>query len=1164
MIDSSLEGERKQVTIIFADISGFTALNDAAKTPSEVESVVRLINLLLQTLSEAIYEFDGYIDKYIGDEIMAVFGAPKAHEDDPERALRAVLSMQERLEAFNNDPPMPLPEPLGIHGGISTGTVIAGYFGTERTRSYTVMGDAVNVAARLEGVSERGEFLLSEGTYNLTRHLFEVEELEPIKVKGKREPLNVYRLLGINKSGHIKPPEAPILGREYELDILVEQHNKLHAGQGGIVTVTSEAGLGKSRLISEFRKQATKETLTRTPPLWLFGQSLSYRQSFKNRLFVDILHSYLDLPENSDDTLVKLRLEAMGEKLFNTRQNEVVPYLATLLGIALDEEQKTDLPLNDPQILQQRTFVAMGEWVEALAAQQPIILVFEDLHWADSSSVDLIEYLFSLTIYKPILMVCVTRPDRESTFWNVKTRTNQDYPDNFTDLTLWPLTDSESRQLIKYQLKIDQMPEEIEHLILSRAEGNPLFLEEILRSLIEEGSIVHAEDGHWQITRSATEIDIPNTLQGVLIARIDRLEPEVKETIQIASVIDRRFPRYILKAVVDKPEEILDEALNKAEAADLIEVVKHDPEPEYMFKHVLTHEIVYNSLLYQQRKAIHKKIADFMAFNVFWMLGEEYAPIVAEHYYKSETWPRAMRYLQRAAEAAIQSFANQEAANFYSKALEVADRIEGEADQTAVMSIYEGRAKIRTRLGEPQGAIADYEAMLALAKELKDDAAEMRALNGIGSLQTSHYDFSRAAMFFRDALKVARRIGDEEGIADTLNQLGNFHLQMGQLDEGAKSYGEARDISVTLKDEARRIEAEDGLAKIMIEQGQMEDSLAHYQREIVQVRRRLGFRTGLMSSLTSMMVAQTLLGQYEGAAKTADEVLEFYRKSGDLYQIPTIKYYLAFGQMYQGELGTAAENLNEGLRLANQQKLKSSQILGLIWQSYYNLNVGHIEEGLKQAQQALDIAQGLGSPLYELRAKYMLGTAYRHIKRSREAAEILADILPTAHNLGLKVDETMILYQLSRAYVDQNQWDQAESSAEQLLTLARSCHLREFVIRGLWVRSLAHIGHQRYDAALDVLIDASEMAETSDSRLSQYLIQIQKSYIYHKSGNDPASRDAISYAQKLQKRLLDALSDETLRDTFLNNLHARHMEEMVQANLGSPVTAEGQAVEGNR
>jgi len=512
ILNAPIEGERKQVTIIFADISGFTALNDAANSPAEVEQVVRLINLCLQELSEAIYEFDGYIDKYIGDAIMAVFGAPRAHEDDPERALRTALSMRERLEAFNQNPPMPLPEPLGIHMGINTGTVIAGMVGTDRKRSYTVMGDAVNVASRLEGVSERGEFLVSESTYNLTRHLFKFEEREPVTVKGKREPLKIFELKDVG-GGRPKPPEAPIIGREYELEALIGQYNKVLTHDGSVVVVTGDTGLGKSRLISEFRKQTEDVSEQEVAPLWLFGRGLSYRQSFKNRLFVDILYSYLELPENPDDTLVKMRIEDMGEKLFGERKDDVVPYLATLLGISLDEEVASNLPLNDPQVLQQRTFLAMGQWLEALVAKQPVVMIFEDLHWADPSSVDIIQFLSTLTVYNPILMVCVTRPERESTFWNAKGQIAQDLGNNFTELTLWPLTDEESRQVINYLLKIDQMPVELEGLLLRRAEGNPLFLEEVLRSLIELGAIEHVE-GRWEIMRSVAEIDIPHTLQG--------------------------------------------------------------------------------------------------------------------------------------------------------------------------------------------------------------------------------------------------------------------------------------------------------------------------------------------------------------------------------------------------------------------------------------------------------------------------------------------------------------------------------------------------------------------------------------------------------------------------------------------------------------------------
>jgi len=1154
IIDAPIQGDRRQVTVIFADISGFTALNDAAKTPAEVENVVRLINGLLSELSEAIYEYDGYIDKYIGDEIMALFGAPTAHENDAELALRAALSMMERLEEFNQNPPVPLPAPLGIHMGVNTGMVIAGMVGTERKRSYTVMGDVVNVAARLEGSSMRGQIFVNEDTYNLTNRLFVFEEVEPIKVKGKPEPLKVYELKGARDLSQtqrgLTGMEAPLVGREYETQILVNACHNLYEGQGSIVVATGDAGLGKTRLIAEAMKQFGREQDEKaTKPLWLFGRGLSYRQSFQNRLFVDILYSYLELPENADDTLVKLRLEAMGEELFGVRKQEVIPYLATMVGLKLDEDAEVELPLNDPQMLQQRIFLAMGEWAEALASKQPIILVFEDLHWADPSSVSLIEYLFTLTLFNPILMVCVTRLERQSAFWKVKTKSAQEYIDNFTELTLWPLTDEESRQLIKNLLKIDPMPEAMEHLLLNRAEGNPLFLEEVLRSLIEEG-VIQRTDGRWEITRSATEIDIPNTLQGVLTARIDRLDEDVKRVLQVAAVIGRVFPRFILAPIVNE-NEILEKALEQLEVADLIEVKTRDPEPEYMFKHVLTYETAYNSLLHQRRAMIHKQIGDYMS-RLYWQLGEQYAPIVAEHYVKSQTWPRALRYLHRAAEAAIQSFANEEAVKYYTRALEVADTLGNDADPHTILAIYEGRAKILTRLGEPHKAMQDYEAMLTQARELNDDSAEMRALNGSGALHASHHNFTEASEFFQKALTVARRIGDEQGIAETLNQLGYFYYNMGQLELSAQCYREAGDLSADMNSEVGRIEAEDGLARIMLEQGEIKASLERYKNEIIPVRRRLGYRGGLMNSLYAVLMGQIFIADYPGAEETAQELLDLQKRSGDLYRMPLVKYYLGLGQLFQSLFDKAGQNLREGLQVAQEHEQKSFQALGLAWLGYFYLSLGMDQKGLELADQSYRLAEELGSPLFVMRAQAILGTAYRHLNRLDEAVSELENVRDAAHSMGFTADEVMILYQLTRAYIDIEAWDKTEETLNELLVLASASEMKEFLIRGKWLKSIVKTHQQQYDSALELLVQASNLAQEVDSRLAQYFIQVQKAQVYLAADNEPASRDAMIYAQRIQKKLLENLPVEEERQAFLNHPYASHLEKIVKTHSKEP------------
>jgi tetratricopeptide (TPR) repeat protein len=940
--------------------------------------------------------------------------------------------------------------------------------------------------------------------------------------------------------------ETPLIGREYETQILLESYQKLENSHGGIVVVTGDAGLGKSRLIAESIKQFSSQQEHQSNPLWLFGRGLSYRQSFQNRLFVDILYSYLDLPENADESLVKLRLEAMGDELFGERKSEVVPYLTTMLGIKMDGDADSDLVFNDPQILQQRIFLAMGEWVEVLASQQPVVMVFEDLHWADPSSVTLIEYLYTLTVYNPILMICVSRLERDTRFWTVRSRSAQEYSENFTEMTLWPLTDEESRQVIRHLLKIDPMPQALENLLLNRAEGNPLFLEEVLRSLIEEGAIKRADD-RWEIARSVTDIEIPNTLQGVLTARIDRLDEPVKRVLQVAAVIGRVFPRFILEPIVNEPD-ILEKALDVLEVADLIEVRTREPEAEYMFKHVLTYETAYHSLLHQQRQLIHRQIGDYMS-RLYWQLGEQYAPIVAEHYYKSKTWPRALRYLHRAAEAAVQSFANQEALKYYARALEVAEIIGPEADQVTILANYEGRARIFTRLGEPQNAMDDYKAMLAKAKQLRDDSAQMRALNGSGALQASHHDFARASEFFQKALAVARRIGDERGIADTLNQLGNFYYNMGQLELATKCFQEARDISQNMNNEVGRITSEDGLAKIMLEQGEIVASLNRYQQDIIPVRRRQGFRGGLMDSLSTVLMAQVNVADYAGAEETAQELLELHKKSGDLNRVPLIKYYQALGQFYQGFLDQAGENLTEGLHLAQGQGQKSFQALCMASLGFYYLNLGLAEKGLILAKQSVEIAEELGSPLYVMKAQTILGASYRYLGRGQEGVALLEAVHEAACGMGFTPDEVVILNQLTRAYLDTDRLDQAQLSLEKMLALANASEMKEFIARGLWLQAQLEVRQQHFETALEALVLASNMAQEIDSRISQYLIQIEKAYVYQVAANDPASRDAMIYAQRIQKKLADNLEDDGIRQAFLSNANAVRLQDVVEAHM---------------
>jgi len=445
----------------------------------------------------------------------------------------------------------------------------------------------------------------------------------------------------------------------------------------------------------------------------------------------------------------------------------------------------------------------MSEWVETVATQNPLVLVFEDLHWADANSVRLVEYLMTMPAKLPLLLICITRPEKESAFWQTKTRAAKNLTKNYIEIQLEPLTETQSRSLVDRLLQIEDLPDELEHLILGRAEGNPLFVEEVLRSLIEDETIVQ-QNSYWIVARPIIDIDIPDTLTGVLTARIDRLDEPEKRLLQISSVIGRVFSRAILQAASDEvttDEHEFDDYLHDLVEADLIHERDTDTEKTYIFKHVLTYETTYNTLLVQQRRYYHKRIADHMA-PMYYLRGEEYAGIIAHHYEQGEVWDRTLTYLIRAAEASKASFDNHNAVEFYSKALGVSLLID-DLDPDTLPKIHEGRGRILKRLGKVEDARADFEQALSLAKAHQDLVTQTRILGELGNIYASHHKFSQAAPYFEQALNIARKSNNRLGLVDALNQLGEFKFNMGELSEASTYYHEALESAQSLKSTPR-------------------------------------------------------------------------------------------------------------------------------------------------------------------------------------------------------------------------------------------------------------------------------------------------------------------------------------------------------------------------
>ena len=425
-----LTGERKLVTVMFADISGFTAL---AETMGP-EAVRDLMNACFDHLVPVIEKYEGTVDKFMGDAVVALFGAPVAHENDPERALRAALDMMGALAGFNAQHDTD----LGIHVGINTGLVIAGGIGSEGRQEYSVMGDAVNLASRLEDASKRGEILVGPDTHRLTAPLFEFEVPEPVQVKGKAEPVTIYRVLAAKaipgKVRGIAGLESPLVGREAEFGALREALERLRAGVGGVVTIVGEAGIGKSRLVAELRTQAPADLQ------WVEGRCLSYGASIAYLLWLDVLRGLLGVTVEDSPLAVRDALRERVQALCPERFDEVYPYLGRLMSLPLEAEDEARIRDLEGEKLKSGTFRAMETLIQCAAGERPLALVCEDLHWADPTSMELLEQLLALTDRASVLILCVLRPQTEHGSWRLRETAARLYRHRHTDLWLAPLS----------------------------------------------------------------------------------------------------------------------------------------------------------------------------------------------------------------------------------------------------------------------------------------------------------------------------------------------------------------------------------------------------------------------------------------------------------------------------------------------------------------------------------------------------------------------------------------------------------------------------------------------------------------------------------------------------------------------------------------------------
>jgi class 3 adenylate cyclase/tetratricopeptide (TPR) repeat protein len=665
------DSERRQATVLFADISGFTSMSEKL----DPEEVTEIMNGCFTLLERVVLAHGGHVDKYIGDCVMALFGAPKAMENAPRQAVNAAIAMRDALEHFNTEHHLLVP--LQIHTGVNSGLVIAGGVGGQVKREFTVMGDAVNVASRLKDACSNGQIYVGADTYLYTKAEFEYQELK-LTLKGKKEPVPAYALLSAKPKIHrtkigasTRPISSAMIGRDQELSKLANRIKDVVRGQGGIVSIIGEAGIGKSRLLAEVSRLNEIEGA-----LLLEGRALSVGQSLSFHPFVDLLKHWAGIADEDDEQAALAKLEAAIVTVAADASGEIFPFVATLMGMRLSGAHARRIEGIEGEALEKLILKSTRDLLRHMASAQPLVLVFEDLHWADLSSIKLIESLLRLARDSRILFVNVFRPDYPETAGRVLQYVRDNHADQHLETDLHPLDATQCDQLVCGLLDIDDLPRATRALIASRAEGNPFYIEEVARSLVDQGALKYSE-GRLSVTDKIDAVVIPGTIQEVIMVRVDRLDKATRRVLEVASVIGRSCYHRILAKVMEDENDIeaklaflterqlLTQRRSRRTAS--LHRVMFSEELEYTFHHALVQETIYQSMLQKNRKELHLRVAQSIE-SIFADRLPDFYGMLAYHYSRADSLEKAEEYLFKAGDEAVRSAASSEALTYFREA----------------------------------------------------------------------------------------------------------------------------------------------------------------------------------------------------------------------------------------------------------------------------------------------------------------------------------------------------------------------------------------------------------------------------------------------------------------------------------------------------------------
>jgi class 3 adenylate cyclase/tetratricopeptide (TPR) repeat protein len=1007
-----IEGERKQVTVMFCDMAGFTSLVEKL----DPECAYAVVDKVYEILIHKVHDYDGTVNELTGDGIMALFGAPIALEDAPQRAIRSAMAIHHEMARFSDKIKQEIEgmPPIKMRIGLHTGPVVVGAVGNDLRVEFKAVGDTVNLASRMEGLAEPGTTYVTEATYRLTEGLFRFEAVGEKEVKGRQERVMVYRAIVPSTSRtrfdvSTERGLTPLVGRDRELELLLDGFERCKTGRGQAISIVADAGVGKSRILYEFRKAVASDDVT-----FLEGKCLSYSRAMVYHPIIDILKANFDIRENDKDLQIKEKIKS-GLEILRADETSALPYLLDLLSVKDNGIDK--IPLS-PEARKNRIFEALRQIVLKGSELRPLIMAFENLHWIDKSSEESLKKLLDSISGARVFLIFTYRPEFVLT-WGGRSYHSQ--------VNLNRLSNRETLTMVSHLLGTDEFDKEIEHLVLEKTEGVPFFIEELINSLRDQ-KIIKKKINKYYLAKDIRKATIPTTIHDVIMARIDSLPEGAKELLQTGSVTGREFSHQLIEKTTDFSKDHLLCHLSVLKDSELLYERGIYPQSNYVFKHALTQEVAYDSLLKKKRTELHNRIGRVIE-NIYEDKLDELCEILAYHCLQGEDWQRAYRYSQEAGLKAYSHSAYEQTLKYFEDALTALTKLP--RDRTRIEQEIDLRFHMRSPLVS-LGRHDEWGEWISgaepLAREIDDNARLANVLNYLSALHWIQGQHIKAIELGKKALNFAEKAEHFSYQIATMTHLGIFFFNIGDYPKQIEIHQKVRKL-LTGEDAFKQ----HGLASL----------------------------PGALSR-SMLVLGMAELGSFDKIEEIGNEALEIAERVRNALTLAFVYNFLALSYLRLGEFKPAISLLEKCHELCHYSEV----------QSMYSVTVGSLGYAYllaKEPQRALTLLED-GIKEDNLRASFwpthpliILADVYRAVEKVSEAFETVSRALKISDKRGERGFEAWALLVMAGIKNAAQQHEEAINWNQRALQQASDLSMRPLVAHchlGL-AESYLHLGNEK-------------------------------------------------------------------------------------------------------